>query len=302
MQHSVSPQNADAAVPAPSGVQTAAMEPARPAVIELTADLKTGSTMMLQDVKLTSASPDIQKPIVALSPENLPEIPKDPEHSQSGCSIDATATIDDAANVILSVRAPCLRNERLTVHHKGMMFSEATDARGELDVTVPALSDKAVFIVDFDSGGAKVIMADVPGLQEFERVAVQWSGAAGLEIHAREFGAAYGEAGHAWSGAAQPTAGQVTRLGDPDGLAPRMAEIYTFPAGRSARSGVVTMSVEAEVTLANCGRDFEAQSFELRRDGTLRTHELTLAMPNCTTTGDFLVLNNLIDDLKIAAK
>ncbi len=302
MQNTASQQVSAKPLPLPAGIQTDAMEPAEPAVIELPTDVKTGGVMTLQDVKLTSASPDIQKPIVALSTENLPEIPMDPAQSKSGCEISATATPADMAHVTVSLSAPCMRNERVTVHHKGMMFTAATDANGELDVSVPALSERAVFIVDFDSGGAKVITADVPDLKNFERVAVQWSGAAGIEIHAREFGAGYGEPGHAWSGSTQSAAGSVTRLGNPDGLAPRMAEVYTFPVTASAQSGTVTMSVETEVTLANCGRDLSAQSFELRHDGSLRTRELTLDMPNCTTLGDFLVLNNLIDDLKIAAK
>ena len=33
----------------------------------------------------------------------------------------------------------------------------------------------------------------------------------------------------------------------------------------------------------------------------LRTQDLTLAMPDCQATGDFLVLNNLLENLKIAA-
>jgi hypothetical protein len=302
MQHSTSQSHPATPLPLPADIQTAAIELPKPAVIELPVDVKGGSVMTLQDVILTSASPEIQKPIVALSTENLPEIPKDPNLSQDGCAIDANVAVEDMANVVLSVTAPCLRNERVTIHHKGMMFSDATDAQGDLNVAIPALSERAVFIIDFDSGGAKVIMADVPTLSDYKRIAVQWTGASGLEIHAREFGADYGDPGHVWSGSENAARGVVTRLGKSDGLAPRMVEVYTYPAGNSTQSGTVTMSVETEVTQANCGRELTAQSFELGQDGSLRTHELTLAMPNCTTVGDFLVLNNLVDDLKIAAK
>jgi hypothetical protein len=56
------------------------------------------------------------------------------------------------------------------------------------------------------------------------------------------------------------------------------------------------------VTDRNCGRDISAQSLEMRASGGLRTRELELSIPNCTALGDFLVLNNLMDDLKIAAR
>ena len=42
-------------------------------------------------------------------------------------------------------------------------------------------------------------------------------------------------------------------------------------------------------------------NFNGGRDGSLRTREMVLEMPNCTTIGDFLVLNNLLQDLTIAA-
>ena len=60
------------------------------------------------------------------------------------------------------------------------------------------------------------------------------------------------------------------------------------------------MSVEAEITQANCGRDVEAQSIQKTADGELKTQDLVLAMPDCNTVGDFLVLKNLLNDLKIA--
>ena len=58
---------------------------------------------------------------------------------------------------------------------------------------------------------------------------------------------------------------------------------------------------EAEVTAQNCGQVIEAQSLELGDGGRLRTQYLTMTAPDCDAIGDFLVLNNLVDDPKIAA-
>ena len=62
------------------------------------------------------------------------------------------------------------------------------------------------------------------------------------------------------------------------------------------------LSVETEVSQANCGLEIEAQSLEVGTQGTVKTQNLTLAVPECDAIGDFLVLNNLLQDLKVAAK
>jgi hypothetical protein len=162
-----------------------------------------------------------------------------------------------------------------------------------------------VFIVAFGNGKGAVATAQVADLAQIDRVVLQWRGDTGFELHALEFGAGYGDPGHVWSGAdPRPagTGGFVLRLGDPATLEPQLAEIYSFPIALSDHAGTVSLSVEAEVTDRNCGRDISAQSLEMRASGGLRTRELELSIPNCTALGDFLVLNNLMDDLKIAAR
>ncbi|WP_050928941.1 hypothetical protein [Aestuariivita boseongensis] len=244
----------------------------------------------------------------ALADTTLPGMPSEPEAPQVTCGIDAVATVDAGAMVKLDVTAPCLPGERVVVHHNGMMFTAATDDTGAMSTLVPALSETAVLIVEFANGEGAVATADVPSLMFYDRVVLQWAGDMGFELHAREYGAEYGSDGHVWSGAAREVTaaalgqgGFMTRLGDNVALAPRVVEVYTFPTGTASRSGDIALSVEAEVTAQNCGQDIEAQSLEVKSDGTLRTQYLTLAVPECSSIGDFLVLNNLVDDLKIAA-
>lgn len=292
----------------PAPIQKVSLEPQAP-VDEKPLDVT--------EIELTSAEPDEVNPdlqtagllVAPLGELTLPAAPEDPDTPKLGCNISAVATAAAMAHVNLAVSSPCFGNERITIHHNGMMFTETTDIDGQLNVSVPALSKNAVFVISFPNGTGTVAMARVPSLAEFDRVVVQWSGDTGFQVHAREFGAGYGDAGHVWSGSDHHDAasggingGFLTRLGDADTLAPRMAEVYTYPTLVSEKSGTVALSVEAEVTAANCGRDISAQSLELRGDQTLRTRDLVLSMPNCSATGDFLVLNNLVDDLKIAAK
>jgi hypothetical protein len=124
------------------------------------------------------------------------------------CQMTATAEAAPAAMVSLSVSAPCRASERLTVHHSGMSFTVKLDAAGRYSALVPALAQTAVFIAETVSGNGAVAVAEVEDIGSIERVVLQWSGSSGLEIHAREFGAAEGRAGHVWHGAATGPATQ----------------------------------------------------------------------------------------------
>ncbi|SPJ27072.1 hypothetical protein [Falsiruegeria mediterranea] len=270
----------------------------------------------VQDITLTSALPDLpaprRLPDAPLEGVNsghglldgavLPETPQDPEVPQLGCAVTATTAPAPMASVTLSVEAPCYGNQRISVHHSGLIFTEITDEHGQLSVTIPALSKNAVFVVDFGHGKGAVAMTQVAGLDLIDRVAVQWADRAGLQIHAREFGAGYGDTGHVWADATDAGQGTFVSLGRDDTFQPQLAEVYSFPRGTAGTAGTVALSIEAEVTQANCGREISAQSLERRDGNALRTRDLTLSIPGCDAAGDFLVLNNLVEDLKIAAK
>jgi hypothetical protein len=224
------------------------------------------------------------------------------------CDIVATARPVAAAMVNLTLAATCLPEERVTVHHAGLLFNQVTDASGGFDITVPALAKDAVFVLAFSNGEGAVAQTKVEELADYDRVALQWKGDTGFELHAREFGADYGSAGHVWSGAAREMTaavtgkgGYISRLGDsnvPDGL---LAEIYTFPVSAVQGSGDVALSVEAEVARNNCGLEIEAQTLQTFRGKDITSRDLTLSVPDCDAAGNFLVLNNLFEDLKVAS-
>ncbi|MFW2545529.1 translocase [Primorskyibacter sp. 2E107] len=222
-------------------------------------------------------------------------------------SMDATTTA--GAMVSLRLDATCHASERVTIHHQGMMFTEVMQPDGILNITVPALTENALFIASFTNGEGATASAVVNSLPFYDRIAVQWKGETGLQLHAREFDADYFTSGHIWSGAAGDLAaaaagesGFLVRLGQSDAPEALIAEVYTFPSGTAKKSGDVTLSVEAEVTNGNCSRQIEAQTLDLRAGGTLRVGDLTLEIPECDSVGDFLVLKNILADLKVAAR
>ncbi|ETX27800.1 hypothetical protein [Roseivivax isoporae] len=238
----------------------------------------------------------------------LPDLPVEPVPTAFDCAVTLDATPIAGALVRLSLEAPCHAGERLTLHHNGLRIADTADGAGRFEVDMPALSDPALFMVTFGARGGASAAVDVPSLPFYDRVVLHWQGAAGLELHAREFGADYFAEGHVWrdaagslEAAARGEGGFLVTLGDPDLEAPRLAQVYSFPAGTSRRGGDIAISVEAEITANNCGRDVEAQTLETRAGGRIAVSDLTLAMPDCDGAGDFLVLKNLIQDLKIAA-
>ncbi len=280
-------------------------------------DADVGNLLLdVEAITLTSAEfennvdlpqPDDQVMTVFAPQSNLPT-PVLPESNViPKCDISANARPVAAAMVRLTMEASCLPNERLTVHHNGMIFTATTSATGTVDLTVPALAEEAVFILAFTNGDGAVAQTRVEELGDYDRVVVQWKGQTGFQIHALEFGADYGDAGHVWSGAPRDitagvtgVGGYITRNGNaevPDAL---MAEVYTFPRRAVAQTGSIDLSVETEVSDANCGLEIEAQSLEMTDNGKIRTRNLTMDVPECDAVGSFLVLNNLLQDLKVA--
>ncbi len=286
-----------------------------------------GVVLDVQQFELTSAELDTSMPapqaeqavtLAAASELPMPRTPTEPltpnkdavamsGEMPSGCDVVASARPVAAAMVNLTLSAPCLPNERVTVHHSGLLFNQTTDEAGNLDIVMPAMTTEAVFIVAFSNGDGGVAQTTVEDLETFDRVALQWKGDTGFELHAREFGAAYGEAGHVWSGESRDMSyavtgegGYISRLGDPsvpDGL---VAEVYTFPSGSAQSAGDVDLSVETEVAGNNCGTEIEAQTLQTERGQDITSRDLTLSVPDCDAAGNFLVLNNLFTDLRVA--
>lgn len=233
---------------------------------------------------------------------------KDIERSSFGlaCDITVTARVMPAAQVSLNIAAPCHGEEAVVIRQGELAVTESLSVVGSASILIPVLSDVAVFELLFADGTSVTTSAYVPEAVNYDRVALQWVGESGLEIHALEFGAAYGDAGHVWrlaprSAATAARGGFLTSLGSSELAEGYRAVIYSFPTGSSQRTGVVRLNVEAEVTAANCGHEISAQSFQKTGDGKVQMTDLTLlSVPGCDAIGDILLLKNLLQDLKIA--
>jgi hypothetical protein len=232
-----------------------------------------------------------------------------PDRNKFGltCGPILSASALEGAMVQLTLTAPCRGEERVVVTHGDMQFAEQTDQMGTLQVVIPALAAEAVFNIAFVDGESYDAIADVKMPERLERVALMSNGEAGMQIHALEFGADYGDAGHIWAGNARDAdtalaegGGYMVTLGNAALDDPQMVEIYTFPSAADAVGGVVRLSVEAEVTAYNCEKDVAGKTLELTPEGEVFTVDITVSVPACTAIGEYLVLKNLLRDLKIA--
>lgn len=234
--------------------------------------------------------------------------PRQEPKMAANCEIAMTATPMAAALVKLDLSAPCLPNERMTMHHNGLIFTDTTDASGKFQMAVPAMSQTAVFIASFANGEGAVASTTVPTLKNFYRAAVQAEFEAGTSLHALEFGATYNGAGHIWSAstgeiadAAVGKGGFMLLLGNPAVKDAVTAQVYTFPSAIAEQNGDVALSVEIEVTAANCGKPVQAETLQSISGEAPIVQKLDLTMPDCDAIGDFLVLKKLVNDLKVAS-
>ncbi|MEL6957450.1 MAG: hypothetical protein AAGL89_00695 [Pseudomonadota bacterium] len=252
---------------------------------------------------------DAPSQLANLDLEVAPEVETDALAEPIDCVPEMMAQAGPAALVKVAVSAPCYANAPFTTHHQGMMFTVMTDENGEANFMVPALAETAVIIAAFDNGDGGVATVMVPDFNDYDRAVLQWQGPQGVMLNAYENEAAYGSENHIY--AANPGSmsrlnggdgGFLMSLGDADLADSMMAEVYTFPSGMAGPVGSVVIAAEAEVTDANCESAYQAQSIQVSPAGEPTALDLEFVMPDCDAVGDFVILQNMFEDLTLAAR
>ena len=213
------------------------------------------------------------------------------------CAASMSAAPQEGAMVQLFVSAPCDANGAVTFHHAGMIFGDQLDDLGELTVRVPAMTATAVFLAEVNGSDTLMAQAEVADLGDYDRVAMQTVDR-GVGLHAFEYGAKFGAEGHIWS-EADNGAGQFVSLGDATLPSGQLLQVYSHAVPELRSQGEIALSLEAEVRMATCGRPVEVHILAAK-GGDLRARELLLEMPDCDAVGDFLVLNNPVESLKLS--
>jgi len=228
--------------------------------------------------------------------------------SPLACNTDLSVEPAGDGMMRVTLAAPCNLNEAVTLRHSGLDFTMKTGANGRLSVEMPALARDAQVEAVLQGGLRLKGATQVPDADLYQRVALVWRGEGGLHIHAQEFGAELGSAGHIWAGSPgrddlglNASGGHMNVYGDRQIANSTRAEVYTFPAGTKAQEGVVRLYVQADVTNTNCGALVAARTVQPDGAGGVGSSDVTLRLPECDNIGEQLVLNNVLRDLKIAS-
>lgn len=313
------PPRAQVSAPAPSPVRTATTMPvfsveevtplaAKSDTVDLDA---AGPAPQLPELPAEARAPgDFSKTrldgvamrVAALETDLPPAEPDAGAYGASGlpCGPALNARPLAGGLVALSLNAPCRPESIVTLHHDFLSFTARTDAAGALAATLPALRVEAAFVAEFADGVTLDHVVTVPGAADRTLAVLQGPARNAMHLHAYEGGAEYGETGHVWAGAPGGGAagGRFFRLGDPTLPEATVAEIYDRPAGADAPR----LSVEVEVTGTNCGQEIAAEALMPGADGAMEPRALSFAVPDCDARGEFLVLKNLPQDRKLAAR
>jgi hypothetical protein len=233
-----------------------------------------------------------------------PQAPRDPARLAGiaaprvarDCGLALSAEPRPGAMALLQVAAPCARDARLTLRHQGLTVTLLTDDEGRAETLFPALAKRAVFMAEAN-GASAVAAAEIADLAEWRRVALQSDGGEGLSLHALAPGARHGGEGHlSRDMPASASGAAVIVLGNPAAPLPRLVEIYSAPTGERA-----AVSVEIEVTEANCGRPVAAELLQSGDRGPAGTG-IELTLPGCDAVGELLALQYPEPGMTVASR
>ncbi len=192
----------------------------------------------------------------------------------------------------LTLNAPCNPGERVVIRHAGLSFTAQISPDGALSLQLPALDPEAMVAAYFDSSQIALAKVSVPDATDHIRFAVQMGHPAIFDLRAETDGQVYiGSYGRT---ADAPRS--ILPLGVGTVAQPMLAQVYSYPAADTAAD----LTVEVKITPDTCGRTLPVETL-LARGGRVTVTKLAVAVPLCGTSGDILVLKNLLRDLTLAA-
>ncbi len=273
--------------------------PAQPEAVAIQADAEA------EPAPVTATQPDRLAALDDAAQIAVPPVAPAPESRAAACDISFEAEPQAGALVAVTIEAPCNSGEDVDLAQAGLKFSEQLGPDGSLSIIVPAMEETAVFSARFADGTVRATEATVTDFADFERMAIVWQGATGLQLHALENGASYGEPGHIWAehpgtteAALEGAGGFISVLGSTSsGYA---ADVYTYPATLMQNGAEPDVSIEAQVMENTCGSKIEGMILRSNPFGAPNIEELSMAVPGCDAVGEYLVLKNLPQDLKLA--
>ncbi|MEM7641092.1 MAG: hypothetical protein AAF366_01025 [Pseudomonadota bacterium] len=210
------------------------------------------------------------------------------------CAVRVEAIPQAVAMIALKIEAPCDAETRVELKEGPLQVAVRTDGDGLAAIRMPALVAEPRFQIRVGTRAPVEVASIAREADRYARAILHWRGDSGLELHAFEGDADYGQDGHVWAEAPRTIAhalsgngGFLTILGDPSLPDSRLAAVYTHPVDVSA-----DISIEVPVTEANCDREIAGRTILSGPDLLLGDLDLTIMMPSCDAVGTIVVLGS----------
>ena len=204
------------------------------------------------------------------------------------CKPSMVLSVSEGAMIDVTVRAPCNPAERVVIRHSGIAFTVKTGVDGHVSLSLPALEQDALVAAYFEGSEVALATVAVPEAAELARFAFQAPFPFEFKLLA--------DTGDATKVSEAGARDRITTLGTKGVLQPLIAQFYTFPG---IDLGSRRLSVEVQITDLTCSRSFLAET-RISQGGGVTAHALPIEVPICGTSGDILLLNNLVPDLTLA--
>lgn len=219
-----------------------------------------------------------------------------PQVASTECTVTTSIMPLAGAIIALDIRAPCDAGTRADIFQGDLQITISLDDDGRAQINVPALSAEPTVAVAVEGRTPVSALAQVSDIDGYSRTVLHWQGDMALELHAFETrGASYGGPGHVSpanpAGIARVlsrSGGYITTLGDISLDDAHIAQVYTVPADKS-----VEISIEAPVTASNCTHEVTAGTIRIAPGVDTLAQDVTLTMPDCDATGDYVMLDQL---------
>lgn len=221
-------------------------------------------------------------------------------------SVSATSSGDDpacaltldlenapGAMIAVSLSAPCNTGERVVFRHAGLAFAETVGLNGTLRLQLPAMTTDAVVAAYVGSSEMVLGKIAVPDAAEYLRLAVQMPGSARFDLRAADRGQVF----VAKSAEATVVAPRIMMLGQTRLEDPLSTQVYSVALRDWSNPD---LTVELAITPETCGHTFAADVI-LSRLGKATGSSHSVQVPLCGTSGDILLVKNLLPDLAAAA-
>lgn len=244
--------------------------------------------------ELAQAVPLAEPPDAATLPKlaGITAVSGSSSGTDSSCDLVLRLVSAPNATISLSLAAPCNLGERAVIRHAGLTFAETVGADGRLQVQFPAMGTDAAVAVYV--GGSEMVLGriSVPDAAGYLRVAVQIAGGARFDLRAEEMGQVFVARSAGPDGVPQ----RITALGQVRMENPLLSQVYSVALKQFSNPKLM---VELRITPETCGRTLAAEVIQSQSgDVSQTTH--AIEVPLCGTSGDILLLKNLLPDLTLA--